>query len=146
NQPNNKPIGKLPTSPRNNCATGRLKGANPMIAPHNASATNASVQGSAPMKPNSAIVAVAGTSSTTVIQSMPSIKFTTFTNQRMARKRKSRSTHHGTAGNTRNSLGSAAITVPIAAACKNKRGTASSERTSSATPTTASKSADAKTT
>jgi hypothetical protein len=38
-QPNNSPIGKLPTLPRNNLATGRLNGAKPIIAPQSTTAT-----------------------------------------------------------------------------------------------------------
>ena len=35
-QPSSKPIGRLPTSPRNILATGLLNGAKPSIAPHSA--------------------------------------------------------------------------------------------------------------
>src|SRR6185437_561575 len=136
-QPSNKPIGRLPTSPRNNRATGLLKGAKPIIAPPSASAATVASRGSAPMIPKSTRPAVTGTTSATVIQSMPSMKFTRLTNQSKARPSSARSSQKGNGGTSRSSPGSATMTIVTAAACRNSRGRTAMVRTSSTAPTTA---------
>jgi len=137
-QLSNKPIGKLPTSPRNKRATGRLKGANPIIAPHRAIATSAALSGSAPIKPKSARAAVTGITSATVIQSIPSMKLTRFTNQSPPSSIRMRSNHQGSCDTMRRSAGNAAIMTATATVCSKSLGEASSGRMSSVTPIAAS--------
>ena len=79
-----------------------------------------------------------GTTSTTVIQSMPSMKLTRFTNQSIARNIRARSTHQGRIEKICKSGGSIATTTSTAMACNSSRGKASSGRMSSVTPTKAS--------
>ena len=52
-QPSKRPIGRLPTSPRNSRATGLLKGAKPSIAPSSAAATIAGNGAIVPQRPSS---------------------------------------------------------------------------------------------
>ena len=107
------------------------------MAPHSTVATTVAPGGSAPASPKAASAAVTGTTSATVIQSMPSMKLTRLTNQMPASSRHARSSHHGMTGKMRSAAGSAAITMATAAACKTSRGTTSSGRMSSVTPTMA---------
>ena len=120
-------------------------GAKPIIAPPSASATIMASRGSAPIKPNSTRPAVTGTTSATVIQSMPSMKLVRLTNQSMARPSSARSSQEGRNGMARNSSGSAASTIATATACKTSRGITAIERTSSIAPTTAMKTVAART-
>ena len=83
-QASSSPIGKLPMSPMNSRATGRLKGAKPSIAPLSARATMSASGGSAPRAPINATPTVIGTTSATIIQSIPSMKLTRLTNHRAA--------------------------------------------------------------
>ena len=79
-QPNSRPIGRLPTPPRKSFATGRSKNAKPIVAPYNAKLMIVGCQGKMPSNPSVPSAAVIGTTSTTVIQSRPSVKFTRLTN------------------------------------------------------------------
>src|SRR5262249_51031046 len=74
--PRTSPMGRLPTSPRNSFATGRLKKLKPIIAPQVARLTTTASGGSMPNKPITAIAAVTGTTCATVSQSRPSLKLT----------------------------------------------------------------------
>ena len=79
-----------------------------------------------------------GTTSATVIQSMPSMKLVRLTNQTPPISSSARSSHHGSSGRMRISAGNVASTTATAAACSTSRGSAASGRTSSVTPTRAS--------
>ncbi len=76
-----------------------------------------------PSSPTAAIAALTGTTSATVIQSSPSMKFTRFTNHNPPMTSAARSIHQGRNGTTRISSGSAKTTVATASACSRKRGT-----------------------
>ena len=90
------------------------------------------------MKPNSESAAATGNTSATVIQSMPSIKLTRFTNQMPLISMRVRSSHQGNCDTMRSPEGNVAITMATATACSKSRGKASSGRMSSVTPTAAS--------
>ena len=81
---------------------------------------------------------VIGTTSATVIQSMPSMKLVRLMNQMPATSMAARSIHHGSIGTSRNSAGAIAITMPAAMPCRSRRGSGASARMSSTAPTTAS--------
>ena len=97
--------------------------------------------GAAPVMPSSTTPAVTGTTSATVIQSMPSMKLTRLTNQTPPSSSSARSSGQGSCGTTRNSAGSAAITIPTARICMSRRGAGPSPRMSSIAPTSASSTA-----
>ena len=136
-QPSRRPIGRLPTSPRNTFATGLLKGAKPRIAPSSAAATMEGTSAIIPVKSRTS-AALTGTSSATVIQSMPSMKLTRLISHTPAKKRHARSIHHGTCGSTCACFGNVASTRPTAMHCTIRRAAAGAERMSSIAPTTAS--------
>ena len=82
-------------SPIKRRATGLLNGAKPSIAPLSASATTSAAGGSAPSAPMIATPAVIGTTSATIIQSMPSMKLTRLMNHTVPTSRMARSTQSG---------------------------------------------------
>src|SRR6516164_11254557 len=81
--------------------------------------------------------AVIGTTSTTVIQSSPSMKFTRLTNHSTPINRTMRSRHQGKTGNTRSSGGKVVRTTATAKPCSTNRGAAAIGRLSAIAPTAA---------
>jgi hypothetical protein len=86
---------------------------------------------------------VTGTTSATVIQSMPSMKLVRLMNQIPARRINPRSIHQGSIATRRSSAGSAAITMPTATPCRRRRDSGVRPLMSSTAPTTASSAAAA---
>jgi hypothetical protein len=127
-------MGRLPTSPRNIFATGRLNGAKPSVAPQSAAAMSAVDNGSCPEKPISTSAAVIGITSATVIQSSPSMKFTRLTNQSAASSSKPRSIQRGRSGVICSVGGRANRIAAILTACSSSRGVTEIGRRSSIAP------------
>ena len=94
----------------------------PSIAPNNANATTVACSGNAPRNPSATRPPLTGTTSATVIQSMPSMKLTRLTNQIVPMNSRNRSIHHGKNVAMRRSWGRAAITMTAASACSSRRG------------------------
>ena len=78
-----------------------------------------------------------GTSSATVIQSMPSMKLVRLTNHRQAMSRSTRSIHQGSIGSTRRCRGKLARIRIVQSVCRKRRGATSTVQMSSAAPTSA---------
>ncbi len=116
-QASSSPMGRLPMSPMNSRATGRLNGAKPSMAPLSASATRSASGGSAPSAPMTAMPTVTGTTSATIIQSMPSMKLTRLMNHSAPTNSRPRSSQKGMKGSARMPSGRAPSIKAIAAAC-----------------------------
>jgi hypothetical protein len=84
------------------------------------------------------MAAVTGTNSAIVIQSMPSMKLTRFTNHTPPMNRPARSTKNGIDGMIRSVSGSDAITASTATHCTTRRTPSGTDRMSSIAPMTAS--------
>ncbi len=87
-----------------------------------------------PPRPKMATAPVIGTASATVIQSMPSMKFTRLTNHTPSRTRQARSIQSGSVDASRVSAGSSTTTRPTASNCTSRRGAGESVWMSSSKP------------